>query len=387
MIRLAIIITHPIQYFSHVYRRLAVVPELQIKVFYASRIGLDSYRDPGFGVDLAWDCDLLGGFDHEFLPGSDRVRRLDWKSLAEVRVGESLGGFDPDAVLLNGYAHPVVLRAWRWARSRRRQVLLFGDGNGRSEQRRPWYLRTMKRLALAPVLQGLDVVLSLGEANEQYWDAMGFPASRVQWAPLYQPSPDLALEAGEDRDRARTEVRRELGVRPDQVLVLCAGKFLPWKRTIDVVRAVNRCESLVGAYVGDGPCRRACEEEARSERHRFIGFANIPRLARLYCAADLLCHAAEREPYGMVIAEAAAAGLPIVGTRIVGAIGRRSHGQVGRNAEVFEPRDVDGIVNVLASLAADPERRMAMSRQSRLIAQELSEACVSGVRNAVRTAH
>jgi glycosyltransferase involved in cell wall biosynthesis len=223
-------------------------------------------------------------------------------------------------------------------------------------------------------------VLSLGEANELYWTALGLEPSRIQWAPMYLPSPDLALQPVGQRDAVRNSVRTRLRIADNQLAVICSGKFVPWKRTIDVVRGIDRDDRLVGIYVGDGECRQACEAAARSDRHRFVGFANVPQLAEYYAAGDILCHAAEREPYGLVVAEAAAAGLPIVASRVVGAIGARSHGQAGRNAETFEPRNVDALADALGSLATDQDRRNRMAAESLQVASEMEQAFFAGMR-------
>jgi glycosyltransferase involved in cell wall biosynthesis len=377
--RLAIIVTHPIQYFSHVYRRLSQQPDFEVKVFYASRIGLQAYQDPGFGVELSWECDLVGGFDHEFLPGSERVKRLDWRSLARVHVFDALERFAPDALLLHGYSQPHVLKAWRWGRTHRTRMILFGDGNGRHERQRSALRGIAKRLTLGPLLRTMDHVLSLGEANELYWSALDVDPSRVQWAPLYLPSPEVVVPPGDRKREIRAGVRAELEVREGQTLVICSGKFLPWKRTVDLVRAVDRCDRLVGLYVGDGVCRPACEAEARTDRHRFVGFANVPKLAQYYAAADILCHPADREPYGLVVAEAAASGLPIVASCVVGAVGARSHGQPGRNTEVFVPGDIDDLTRKLTDLATDPVRMRRMSEESLRVAEEMNGACYRGL--------
>jgi glycosyltransferase involved in cell wall biosynthesis len=377
--RLAIVVSHPIQYFSHVYRRMSQCANLDVKVFYGSKIGLHAYQDPGFGVELSWDCDLVGGFNHEFLPGSERVRRLNWHSLAGVRVVDALERFAPDAVLLHGYSQPHVLRAWRWGRAHQRRLILFGDGNGRQELQRSAPRRLVKRMALGPLLRTMDHVLSLGEANELYWSALGVEPSRVQWAPLYLPSPEVVVPAGDRKEAIRAAVRAELAVDEGQILVICSGKFVPWKRTVDLVRAVDRSDRLVGLYVGDGTCRRACETEARTDRHRFVGFANVPKLAQYYAASDMLCHPADREPYGLVVAEAAASGLPIVASRVVGAVGARSHGQPGRNAVVFAPGDINDLTDKLSALVADPERRRRMSAESVRVAEEMERACYRGL--------
>src|SRR5436309_1263432 len=66
--RLAVLQSHPIQYFAPFYRRLAQEPGLDLTVFYCSRQGLEEYVDPDFGERFKWDIPLLQGFRHQFLP-------------------------------------------------------------------------------------------------------------------------------------------------------------------------------------------------------------------------------------------------------------------------------------------------------------------------------
>ncbi|MFN9563116.1 MAG: glycosyltransferase family 4 protein [Pirellulaceae bacterium] len=377
--RLAVVVSHPIQYFAHLYRDLAAHPQIDLKVFFGSTIGATAYHDPGLGVELAWQCDLLGGYAHEFLPGADQVRQLDRQSLAKVPVAPALDSWNPDALLVHGYATPLVRSAWQWAIRHRKPVLLFGDGNGRIERSQAWYRRWAKRLMLTHYLSMIHRVLTLGEANELYWRLLGVPDSKMQWAPFYNPAPETILPQGAVRTETRHRVRQELGVAEHQIVVLSAGKFLPRKRTIDLVQAVERCRDVLGVYVGDGQCRSACEAEARSDRHRFVGFANLPRMAELFSAADIFCHPAQAEPYGLVVAEAAAAGLPILATESTGAIGARSHGRIGENAIVFPEGDVEALVRSIQQLASDSAKRQSMAQRSLAIASQMKQSAIDGV--------
>ncbi|MFN9594383.1 MAG: glycosyltransferase family 4 protein [Pirellulaceae bacterium] len=377
--RLAVVVSHPIQYFAHLYRDLAAHPQIDLKVFFGSTIGATAYHDPGLGVELAWQCDLLGGYAHEFLPGADQVRQLDRQSLAKVPVAPALDSWNPDALLVHGYATPLVRSAWQWAIRHRKPVLLFGDGTGRIERSQAWYRRWAKRLMLTHYLSMIHRVLTLGEANELYWRLLGVPDSKMQWAPFYNPAPETILPQGAVRTETRHRVRQELGIAEHQIVVLSAGKFLPRKRTIDLVQAVERCRDVLGVYVGDGQCRSACEAEARSDRHRFVGFANLPRMAELFSAADIFCHPAQAEPYGLVVAEAAAAGLPILATESTGAIGARSHGRIGENAIVFPEGDVEALVRSIQQLASDSAKRQSMAQRSLAIASQMKQSAIDGV--------
>lgn len=381
--RLAIVVTHPIQYLSPVFRRLSQIPDVQIRVFFGSRIGLTQYKDPGFGVELSWDCDLISGFPHEFLPGSAGVRALNWCSLAQVQIWDALERYDPDAVLLHGYAHPLVLRAWRWSKARGRRAMLFGDGNGKTVGREGAVRTRLKRAVLRPLIGSTHRILTLGECNEAYWRHRGAVESQLLWAPMLLAMPEVKPENHDDYLAKRCSFRRKLGIHDDQVVTLYCGKFQAFKRVIDLVNAVDRCAQVVGVYVGDGSELSRCKDEARTERHRFLGFGNVSQLSACYAGADVLCHPSSRENYGLVIAEAAACGLPIIATSIVGAIGQRSHGRVGRNAEIYDSGDVDALTGLVRALAEDRLLRDRMGVESIRISDEMERACFDGVRIAL----
>jgi len=65
--KLAVLTTHPVQYVAPVFRELTKFSDLEFKVFFGCDHGTQAQEDPNFGVVFKWDCDLVAGYDHEFL--------------------------------------------------------------------------------------------------------------------------------------------------------------------------------------------------------------------------------------------------------------------------------------------------------------------------------
>ncbi len=61
-VRLAYLVSHPIQYQAPLLRRIAQEPDIDLTVFFGSDFSLRSYQDEGFGVDVKWDVPLLDGY-------------------------------------------------------------------------------------------------------------------------------------------------------------------------------------------------------------------------------------------------------------------------------------------------------------------------------------
>jgi hypothetical protein len=66
--KLAIICTHPIQYYAPVFRALAMSDRIHLRVFYTySQAASDGLFDPGFGAEVKWDVPLLEGYAYQFV--------------------------------------------------------------------------------------------------------------------------------------------------------------------------------------------------------------------------------------------------------------------------------------------------------------------------------
>ena len=92
--RVAVLNSHPIQYFATLYAYLNQDPDLKVTALYCSDISLRGGMDRGFGQAVKWDVDLLHGYHAVFLgPGArSRVPAGFWSLVcpevwAEVRSG------------------------------------------------------------------------------------------------------------------------------------------------------------------------------------------------------------------------------------------------------------------------------------------------------------
>jgi len=97
--RLAVLSSHPIQYFTPLYRRIAGEPDIDLMVYFCSRVGLEDYVDEGFGRRLRWDVPLLEGYPHRFLPNMGSGRSVStFRSLINPAILAELWRERPDAI-------------------------------------------------------------------------------------------------------------------------------------------------------------------------------------------------------------------------------------------------------------------------------------------------
>jgi glycosyltransferase involved in cell wall biosynthesis len=127
------------------------------------------------------------------------------------------------------------------------------------------------------------------------------------------------------------------------------------------------------------------QAQAKSLPATFLGFVNVDRLPEVYCAADILLHAAEQDPHPLVLSEAACVGLPLVVSDRVGAVGRTDIVRDLENAIVYPCGNVSALANAIRRLGRDPETLARMAEASLRIFDELDiRKSVAGVLDAVR---
>ena len=129
-IKLAIVSTHPIQYYSPWFRHLAEQGEslsgslslskaqpgnFSFEVFYAHRQTAKGQAEAGFGVEFEWDVPVLEGYPHRFLKNASRRPGTDWFGGCDCpEIGEILVREGFTHVLLIGWHKKVFWQAF-WA--------------------------------------------------------------------------------------------------------------------------------------------------------------------------------------------------------------------------------------------------------------------------------
>lgn len=156
--------------------------------------------------------------------------------------------------------------------------------------------------------------LTLGCANERFYERIGMARDRWHRVPYFVDNEAVRVAATSGRAE-RAHMRKDLGVPGEAVLITAVGKLLPRKRPLDLVRALRTVPRNVHLlWIGSGEMERAVRAEAESlgvaDRVHLTGFRPSTEVWRLMGASDLFALPSENEPWGLVINEAVAAGLP-----------------------------------------------------------------------------
>jgi glycosyltransferase involved in cell wall biosynthesis len=180
---------------------------------------------------------------------------------------------------------------------------------------------------------------------------------------------------------ARAAVRAELGIGAQAPVVLFVGRVTRDKGILDLARAFGAlgAEFPGAVLLVVGPDEEGLGAQLQglcAGRARLVGYTHAPE--RYMAAADLLCLPSYREGFGAVVIEAAAAGLPAIGSRIYGIVDAVQEGKTGL---LFEPGGAGELQAHLRRLLGDAALRehLGTAARARALAEFAQERLVGAL--------
>jgi glycosyltransferase involved in cell wall biosynthesis len=371
-VRLAYLVSHPIQYQAPLLRRIAQEPDIDLTVFFGSDFSVRGYKDEGFGVAVKWDVPLLGGYQHQFLPvirddGKQTVTTpLNYGIFSALRGGAAERRFD--VLWVHGYAMVNALHGMIAAKALGIPVLLRGDMWLRDRPRSGPRL-FLKRLFFQILKRLVDGVLPVGTLNAEYWHHYLGDDVPLFLMPYAVDNEYFQRQSFEARS-SRTELQKELGLDSGRPVILFASKLQQRKHCSDLLEAYEiLMRTGTGGpppyllIVGDGEERADLEERARARGLadiRFCGFRNQSELPRFFDIASVFVLPARHEPWGLIVNEVMNAGRAVIISDDVGC--QPDLVTNGVEGYVFPVRNVDALAEALRCVLATPETAEQMGR-------------------------
>jgi glycosyltransferase involved in cell wall biosynthesis len=367
--RVAFVSPEPTPYRSPLLDRVAVQGGIDLTVIYAAR----TVADRTWQVEPQHDAVFLDGVS---VPGVSGVLRHEYP--VTPGIWRALGRARPACVVVSGWSTFASQAALGWCRLHRVPYVLLVESHD-SGPKAGWR-RQVKQTVVPPVVRGASSVLVTGSLAGESVVALGAQPDRVR---VFANTVDVAAYG--DRADAlaprRDELRESLGLARDEVAVVFVGRLAPEKGLDTLVRAAAEADMPL-ILVGDGSERARLE--SLGGRVAFTGDRPWESVVETYVAADVFALLSTHEPWGVVVNEAAACGLPLVLSDRVGAA--RDLLRDGENGFLVPAGGVAAAAQAFRRLI-DPELRRRLGDRSRELAQGFGyEPSVAALLEAVREA-
>lgn len=297
---------------------------------------------------------------------SGRDRRAIRCVLGDVRA------FAPDAVVIAWAMDYVALRLLLALRRRGVPCIVVSGETLRSARNNP--MPRLRRIFREPFFRLAARFLTYGTRASEYLTACGVPAARITTGtnvsqPEYFNERAEALRASGEAERFRAGFRTAAGG-----AFACHLLFVGYLHgekglaaAVEMMRRLARADvalHVVGAGPDEAATRALVESAGLTPVVFFHGYRQSAELPLHYAAADVLVFPSTVEVFGLVMAEAVAAGLPVLASSLAG--GTIDLVENGVNGLVVNPLDADAFARAVALLADDPGLRARMAEASRV---------------------
>jgi glycosyltransferase involved in cell wall biosynthesis len=231
-------------------------------------------------------------------------------------------------------------------------LFVCNDSNIRSEGRLPAHKQLAKRGLYGWWMPRVNGVMPMGEYGEEFFLKYGASAERMYRLP-YTPAYEYFAEVDAEGLQRFCD---KLGLRPDRRYFLFSGRLVEVKRVDLLIAAFSAISAQRPDWdllvAGDGRLRDELRDSLLAElRSRVVwcGFLEQSETRLAYHAADALVLPSDREPWGVVVQEAMAAGLAVVASDVVGA----AHELVedGVSGAIFSAGSVEGLQRALSDVS------------------------------------
>lgn len=317
MKKLAIITTHPIQYYAPVFKLLHERGEIEIKVFYTWGTAAVQKFDPGFSKAISWDIPLLEGYPHVWVENTAEDKGSHhFKGIVNPYLTQQIASCKPDAILVYGWSYQSHLKILRHYKGR---IPLWFRGDSNLIDKQNSWKSLFRKTLLSWVYSNVNKALYVGSANKAYFKKFGMKEEQLIFAPHAVDNHRFAA----DRSLEVQQLKHKLNIALQDILVLFAGKFEQKKDPLLLLNSLLQIEKegVHLLFVGNGTLEKTLKEQALPHPNvHFMNFQNQSYMPVVYQACDLFCLPSKGpgETWGLSVNEAMACSKPVLVSDKVG---------------------------------------------------------------------
>lgn len=344
----------------------------------------DYFQEKGItlkGLEIA-STDLTYLWNEDTLSNRDSVTTLitdcPYENIPKKRLSESLLKYldaeNPDVLVICGYINIDAKMCLDWCTRNGKAAVLMSETTKLDKKR--YYIKEKVKSFLISKFQS---AICGGYLHRSYLHELGMPSDCI--FEKYDVVDNEYFDERSKKIRATKLVPQGLlGLENEQPFILASNRFIPRKNIKRLLEAYSFFKTKYPhgwplVLLGDGP--QSDELKALVNNNKipdvtFAGFRQIEELPEYYARASLFIHPAESEPWGLVVNEAMASGLPILASNRLGCSPNLV--REGINGFKFDPFDSAQIFNCLCRAYENKDKLGEMGQNSRTIVDQYSPA-------------
>ena len=366
--RLAIITTHPIQYYAPVFKLMNQQKKLQIKVFYTLGEGGQNQFDPNFNQKISWDIPLLDGYEFQFQQNtSKKPGSHGFWGIKNPLLIKEIEAWKADAVLVYGWAYQAHLKALWYFKNK---IPVYFRGDSTLLNKKIGVKNCIRNIFLRWIYLHIDHAFYVGTNNKAYFKHYGLSENQLTFSPHAIDNERFNFLSIKEA----SGLRNNLGLTNHQLLILFAGKLEHRKNPLLLLEAFAQLQNsnvhllFAGNGILENTLKARTQELNLTTQVHFLNFQNQTQMPALYQTCDLFCLPSESETWGLAVNEAMACGKAVLVSDQVGCAVDLVKPNV--NGDIFESGNLENLLQKLHLLTRSKSCLTAYGKASYNIIQD-----------------
>lgn len=309
--KIAIITTHPIQYYAPLFRELAKSTDFDFHVFYTKGDSKNYQFDVSFGKNICWDIPLLDRYSYTFLENTSKnAEKSGFWSIKNLELIKEIKNCNAQAILVFGWNYESHFSAMRYFKGK---IPVFFRGDSTLLDTSSFFKSALRTILLKFIYRYIDYAFYVGESNKQYFLKYGLKEKNLFYSPhsIDNQRFDSVLETQKEELK---KLNTELSIIENEKVVLFCGKFIDKKNPEFLIKCfldVNFNDVHL-VLVGNGELENSLKNKYQNEsKIHFLPFQNQSSMPMIYRLGNVFCLPSKGpgETWGLAVNEAMACGL------------------------------------------------------------------------------
>jgi len=227
--------------------------------------------------------------------------------------------------------------------------------------------RILKRLLLPGIFKLPNIFLPGGEKQAEFFQYYGVNREKIIIAQMTVDIHKIQSYLSSISENKRVSILKYLNITTSSFVFLYVGRLEPHKGIVELINVFNKIavkySNINLLIVGDGSLRKIVEDSSvKHENVKYTGRLSGDELLDTFCIANSFVLPSTFEPWGLVINEAMAAGLPVIVSDRVGC--NSDLVDEGKTGFIYDATDVNQLAIQMEKLVSDKSNSKKMGTNS-----------------------
>ena len=289
---LIIINSHPIQYYTPLYKKINKDLNVDLEVWFCSNMGVENYFDKEFNINLKWDIPLLDGFAYTFLKNFSILKNKNFPifGLINLNIIPKLFLKRKSIIWVDSWSQLSFILAIIFVKLFGHRIFFRSETPLSHEILKSNFYLKFRHVIFKFLFSFIDKFLYIGEQNRKFYKYYNVDDSKLVFMP-YCVDNNYFSELNQIQ---ALNYSNKYGIEKGHQIIMFCGKFISKKNPLDIIKAFEKIKiynsKLSLILVGTGPLELELKNYINNHKLQDVhitGFINQTEIKYFYNLADV----------------------------------------------------------------------------------------------------